>query len=383
MRTKWGGDLKVINTLSQGLKELGLEVEIVGSAIEANDASFAFLCSTNVDLRDDQKILELRSIPYGLIGFHEDTIQFFGASIGFFEYIRCAMTNKADDGVECTIEHLYEHPEVIHYFGLPPRRSNLINHSILKNAKICIASSIKEAKTMQRDCKSCNAHVAYIPSCFSNEFLQAPTDEFLSFTGLTSQSYILQVGRLEFRKNQLGSIIATKDLDIPLVLICSQGIFDWYEKSCLQACLQYRKAPTYIISQTMPYSKEKNVTVLPMPGGNKLSESMLKSAYFHAGLHLHPAFMELPGLTYFESLYLGVPTIASSWASINEYFSEPFSDDRLSFCSPYDLKQIQSLVTTMFGKRYKEMPAQACFKKTEKEYGHQVLSLIQPYMLKG
>jgi len=375
--TKWAGDLKAVESLRLGLQSLGIEAEIVGSTYDLDTTDFVFLTNTCLDLRADQKILELRGLPYGLIGFHEDTIQFFGPSIGFFEYIRKCLYNETDDGISFSLEALEENPHLIHYYGLPPRKSNLINYEILKNAKVCIANSPTEAKTMLRDCPSSNVKEVFLPPGFAEDFSPTSTEEFLTLTGLKSKEYILQVGRFEFRKNQLGSIVAMRDLDIPLVLIATKGVYDWYENACIDAIVKWRKAPTIIVAEALSARKEKGLQIIPMPGGKKLSTSMLQSAFFHAGLHLHPAFQELPGYTYFESAALGIPTIASCWATIKDYFKEPLGDDRIEYCLPFDLPKLKSLITKKFGQTFSPMPGHPAFRRTGKDMAREILSHIQ------
>src|ERR1700687_2414991 len=105
----------------------------------------------------------------------------------------------------------------------------------------------------------------------------------------------------------------------------------------MEAIQRWRKGPTLLLSQTLPEGQLGSLRILPMPGREKLSTSMLQSAFAHAGLHLHPAFYELPGATYFESAILGVPTIASTWTTIDEYFLDPQLDERIEYSLPYDL----------------------------------------------
>lgn len=373
--TKWGGDIKALESLRDGLLFLGHDAKIVPAAFEVDEADFVFLANTCLDLRDEQKILELRGLPYGLIGFHEDTIQFFGPSIGFYEYIRRCLTGEPDEGIEFSLEALQENPQIIHYYGLPPRKSNLINYEILKKARVCFANSPTEARTMIRDCPTCNAQTVLLPPGFAEDYTPKATDEFLHFTGLKSKEYLLQVGRLEFRKNQLGTILASKDLDIPLVLIATKGNYPWYETTCLEAIKKWRQAPTYIISQNLSPIKDGSLHILPMPGGKKLSSSMLQSAFFHAGVHLHPAFQELPGFTYFESVALGVPTIASSWTTIKDYFHDQGMDDRIEYCLPYDLLEIKSLILKKITQKYPSCPY-PIFRRTKIDMAREILEHI-------
>ena len=375
--TKWGGDLKALTSLRAGLESLGAQAEIVASCYDIGTTDFVFLTNTCLDLRNDQKILELRGLSYGVIPFYEDATQFFSPSIGFFEYLRRCLYNETEDGITFSLEALEENPHLINYYGLPPRKSNIVNYDILKRARVCIANTPTEAKTIRRDCPTSNVKQVFLPPGFAEDFSPTSSEEFLSLTGLKSKEYILQVGRLEFKKNQLGSIVASKDLDIPLVFIATKGGYDWYENACIDAILKWRKAPTIIIAESLSPKREKGLQIIPMPGGKKLSSSMLQSAFFHAGLHLHPAFQELPGYTYFESTVLGIPTIGSSWATIKEYFIPPLEDDRIEYCLPFDLPEIKRLILQKFGQTFSAIPEHPTFQRTGEDMAKEILSLLE------
>lgn len=360
---RWGGDLLMIGSLASALRELGHDVALLPDVGALPDADHLFLSNTCIDLRPSHNLLQLTERPYGLIGFHEDTILHFGPSYGLYHYIQGVLLEKEDEGISFSLERLYEHPDIIYYYALPPRRSNLINYPLLKSAHLCIANSHVEASTILRDCPS--ASVRVVPLTCGLEFPSAPTLEFLELAGLTSGGYILQVGRMELRKNQLASILATKDLDIPLVFIATQSPHPFYEQACILAALKWRKAPTLIISQTLEPLERGPVRVIPMPGGVKLSGELLHSAYAHAGLLLHPAFYELPGYTYLEAAKLGLPVVASLWGSIQEYCKD--LGDRLAYCLPYDLPAIQACVERQWGRKFSPCQDHPIFRRTPRD----------------
>jgi glycosyltransferase involved in cell wall biosynthesis len=352
---KWGGDTKVLAALCRGLKKLGHRADLVADPLKIGKYDYIFLSNTSFDLRPIYHFLKIRGSRYGLIGFHENKILHAGASSGFYRYVRGCLDEESDELYPFDVDRLLENPELIFYYAEPPRKMPFLNYDILKNAELAIASCASEAKTMQRDCNTCDPKVVHWPPGFVEEN-EVPTDAFLKLTGLKSKEYILQVGRFEKRKNQLASILATKDLDIPLVFIATMTVTPDYEKTALETIYKYRKAPTFVLSQLIPSMRAGNLHILQMPKAKKLSTEILLSAYQHAGLHLHPAFYELPGLTYFESAKLGIPTIASSWATIPDYFKDASGaytlDDRIEYVLPYHLPNITALVKKKFGQKY-------------------------------
>ncbi len=244
------------------------------------------------------------------------------------------------------------------------------NFPILEKAEICIATSATEHATLLRDSPGCHAKTIYLDSGIPDECVEQKNTSFLQWTGLTEGEYVLQVGRIELRKNQLGSILAMRDLDIPLVFIATESFYPQYELMCLEAIKKWRKAPTLVISQHLASAQEGALRILPMPGGRKLPMEMLISAYQNAGAHLHPAFCELPGLTYLEAAKLGVPTIASEWATVRDYFIDPVTqqstlDDRIVYAPPHHVQALTQLVSKQFGKKFNAMNDHPAFRRTK------------------
>lgn len=374
-KAKWGGDSKVLTSLQSGLRKLGCIADFVVEPTDFGAYDMALLANTCLDLHAVYHFLSLNQIPYALMGFHEDMTLYAQASSGFYRYVRSMLDNESDEGYPFSLERLLENPRLIFYYGSPPRKTIMANYDIIKNATVCLANTSKEAANYLKDCPSCNVFTALLPPGFA-EGKCAPSSEFLKHTGLTSGEYIIQIGRMELRKNQLATILATADLPMPLVFISTLSTTFEYEKSCLEAIYKYRKAPTFVISQTLPSMKSGSLHILQMPGQKKLARSLLLSAIYHAGLHLHPAFYELPGLTYLEAAKLGTPSIASSWATIDDYFAEHPIDDRIAYVTPYDLPGIQKLIQEKFGKRYPRI-AHPAFSRTSLDYAKDIYSAMK------
>ena len=98
------------------------------------------------------------------------------------------------------------------------------------------------------------------------------------------------------------------------------------------------------------------------------------------GRHLHPAFCELPGLTYLEAAKLGVPTVASEWTTIRDYFTDPETqqstlDDRIVYASPHHVQRLKELVLQQFGKKFKKMDHPA-FRRTKADIAIELLAAI-------
>jgi glycosyltransferase involved in cell wall biosynthesis len=377
----WGGDLTALYDIKRGMEELGHPTKIGAQVEDVLDSDYIFMSNCTSILETAYNFLRLIGKQYGIICFYDDYMQHFPPGTGLFNYVASLIAGKTDQGFDFSLERLIENPQIIYYWADRPARNCFDNYQALLNAHLCLANSQTEARTILRDCPSSNVQVVLWTAGLTHHITTPPSDEFLKFTGLKSKEYIIQVGRFDFRKNQIGTILATKDLDIPLVLAATKTRNKHYEEVCLETALRYRKAPTIIVSQDLRTMQKGNVRIIPMPGGEKLSDSMLHSAYAHAGLHLHPAFYELPGYTYLESTSLGIPTIASSWTSIKDYFTDQITghytlDDRMEYVIPYDLQAIKALVEKKFGQTYSPNPEHPIFKRTPRDIAQEILPHI-------
>lgn len=371
--SEWGGDLKAILDLQEGLHLLGHESFIVHNPIAALAADEIFFLSSLVNRSSDFYSMQLLRRRYGCIPFHEDSLLYSGASFGFVYYLSRCLSQKTEEGVSFSLERLYEQPHLIFYYDKMRPIHALQNEEFLRHADLVVVSSKMEQRTLLRDVPSCRSHVVFWGAGHARQVTAPPTDAFLRFANLTSGSYILQVGRLSARKNQLATLLATKDLDIPLVFIAMDRCNTFYEHMFLVAALQWRKAPVIIVSQHLSAELSQGaLRILPTPEGKILSTSMLLSAFAHAGLHMHPAFYELPGYTYFESARFGIPTIASEWTSLKEYFPDA-ADDRIAYALPYDLARLKTLAEKKFGQKYPEFPLHPIYHRSTEEIARDFL----------
>ncbi len=378
--SKWGGDFAVAHQLMEGLKSLGHETVSATSPFAMANADIVFLTNSTLLQSECLQELEMIGLPFGVLGFHEDFLRSSTAQTGLRNYIyHCLGYTPLKE--ECSLEALIDMPDIVYYYGESPKRTTLYNRQWIEKAKIWIANSPTEARTMQRDHPGCKTAVVPVAPGIATRYQGEPDASFLTFSGLASQSYILQVGRLEMRKNQLGTILACKDHDIPLVFIATQASLPEYEIACVEAAAKWRKAPTLFISNSMKQVRIGAAQVIPMPNHEKLPISMVMSAYYHAGLHLHPAFCELPGATYLEAARFGIPSIASSWTTIDDYFFDPKLghaelDGRIVYHPPHHLKEISQAIPELFGKRFPPLEEHPAIKRTELDAASDFLNAL-------
>jgi len=341
----WGGDLKALHAISDGLQKLGHDVFFYTHLDEhLSSCDFAFITNTCLDQRENHQWLMDKGLPYGAICFHEDFDKYLGYCTGFFNYVKNSLRFPANEIVNECMERLYQNPEIVKWYTLA-RWNTQINYAALRDASFCIANSYQEAETVRRDCPEAKVNVVYWTAGMADEWDDSLSNDFVEL--IKTSNYLLQVGRLEPRKNQLGTLLACQDIEHPLVFIATKGHHEEYEQAFIECASRMRTGPTLLVTDKRKSDQIGTLQIIQMPNEEKLSTNCLKSAYQHAKVHVHPAFYELPGYTYLESLRYGIPTLASRWASIPEYLGEANLGGLISYATPHDLNDIQNKVESL------------------------------------
>ena len=378
----WGGDIICLKLMAQGLQELGYSCKFSSRIDHLLDCHFVFLTYSLYPLIDSYLALKKAKIPYAVIPFYEDDDQFFSSSRGLSVFLYMIEKQKALPGINLSIEALFERPFILNVFGPKTPLRTQMNQKVFENAAFCLTNSPTELLNLKRDYEFVKAETIFWPAGLMTSSPKNVDDDILKLTNLESKSYLLQVGRIEIRKNQLSSVLATKNLSYPLVFIasrCNPHVL----KLLKETILKYRKAPTFIITPEIPSETIGALKIINPENAYKLPAKLIQSAYKHAGLYLHPAFQELPGLTYLEALKFNLPVIASSWTTLKDYLSDPVSgnyllDERVTFCPPHHLKEIEKAVKDQFGKVFPDISL-PILKKTSLELGKETSKLISKY----
>jgi len=336
----WGGDLGVIHSLRDGLIEIGHEVVMDEQLGKSLDCDIVFLTNSCQDKQAEAAFLESHGKRYFVLTFHEDFLGYMPSCMGFCEHISGLMKNQINLPVPATLDYLEQNPSIIRYYKPTIKLSGVANGVVLNKAIEVYPSSRFEAKTLLRDAPQCQAKIVLLPTERTDWNVYSNESNFSQMYNIP-EGYIIQVGRLEPRKNQIGSVLATRDIERPLVFVASSGGPGWYHNLLANIILRYRKHPTYIIAQSIDSLERGPLTIRRMHDGKKLPSNVLRSAYLGASLNLHPAFHELPGLTYIESISLGIPTVCSSWTGISDYIVGETRDRGVEFVSPESLVEIR------------------------------------------
>jgi glycosyltransferase involved in cell wall biosynthesis len=191
--------------------------------------------------------------------------------------------------------------------------SNMLRKEVFAGADILLPNSEGEYLRLSKDLQIENQfHV--VPNCVDRMFLRGNPRDFISEYGI--RDFVLCVGRISYRKNQLSLIRALKETGIPVVFIGSQ-----HNRPYLKQCKDEAKGPFYFIDE-MPHHR-------------------LPDAYAAARLHVLPSWFETPGLASLEAALAGCNVVTTPWGTTREYFK-----DLVLYCKPDDLQSIRDAVLT-------------------------------------
>jgi len=197
-----------------------------------------------------------------------------------------------------------------------------IGKYILKNSDLILPNSIEEADIL----------VKYYDVNIVDKIISVPNaiDINLKNTNACSDSlylpknFIMQAGRIEILKNQLGLIKALKDNpEIPIVIV-GKKFNDGYCK----------KVEEYA-------RKRGNVYFL-----EEISHDKMMQIYEQAKVHVLASYRESPGLVSLEAKLMGCEIVTS-----NEKYCpiKYYQFDKLGFqCNPYDINSIKEAILNAY-----------------------------------
>lgn len=308
--TQRGGDTVVMERLRDGLYRLGVDV-VIDTECTADPLQFDVVHLFNFALPEFTEQLARRAhaakVPFVVTTLYEDVPSFhnqsWALSRALIEY-----QHRGQDR-----EWFGKNRPVLS--GISPCK-HFDNRWAVENAAALFTNGSAETATVARDygrtgnvrevMLACDGIAAADPALFVREY------------GVTD--FILCVGRLETRKNQLMLLKALENVEIPVVL--AGGGFSYQPEYEAAVRSFKRRGPTI---------------VLP-----KISAEMLGSAYRAARVHALPSWYELPGLVTLEAAQCGKNVVVSAGTAA-DYLAD------LAFgCQPDDESSIRNAVLAAY-----------------------------------
>jgi len=161
-------------------------------------------------------------------------------------------------------------------------------------------NSQAEARFIEREWRVGAQNIEVVPNGVDRKFRDGAREEFARQFGI--KDFVLCVGRIEPRKNQLGLIRALKGVDIPVVFVGSAftTFSPMYYSQCRAEAGQNVRFIDHIAHD----------------------DSLLASAYKAASVFALPSWYETPGLAALEAALAGTPVVITEGGCTREYFRD-------------------------------------------------------------
>lgn len=307
-KTLKGGDLVVMEELARELPALDVEVHVDrdGTArLEDYDVIHLF----NFALKDDLERNARRCIEAGkryvVSTFYEDWPKFFSKMSATYFAIKAYIDNQQNPALWPQLE------KIIREIPASERWDNTFS---AVNAAALLATGEEEARVLRRDYPGVK-RVAIVPVGCENVGAGDGGDLFRRETGL--DRIVLCVGRFEARKNQLMTLKALEESDLPLVFV---GGGCTVQPEYRDLCRRFKRRGRTLFLERVP-------------------QELLASAYGATSVHVLPSWYELPGIVSLEAALLGCNVVVSDYGTTREYFGED-----AFYCDPADPASIRSAI---------------------------------------
>jgi len=204
---------------------------------------------------------------------------------------------------------------ILPFFPSGRRKSMVLSDMLLPNSNL-------EKEQIRRLFAIPGDKLQVVYNGVDDRFREAKAEEFINKFGY--KNFILAVGRIEPRKNQLSLIKASKYIDNKIIII-GDPVSDYldYYKLCRQTA-------------------GKNVHFL-----NSIAheDSLLASAYAACSVFVAPGWFETPGLAALEAALAGAKLSVTKFGSTVEYFA-----DMAEYFNPANTAQIAKAIKSSLEK---------------------------------
>ncbi len=189
---------------------------------------------------------------------------------------------------------------------------------VLENCDLLLPNSQSEKEVLIKDFNlSPQKLFKIVPNAVDdNLFLSSKSNNFAKKYKVSN--FVLCVGRIERRKNQLNLIKAMKNINASLVLVGGPNPYELdYFKKCRKLA---QKSNKVVFIDNTPHNQ-------------------LVPVYKEAQVHVLPSWYETPGLVSLEAALCGSNIVTTSRGSTKEYFK-----DMAWYCDPNNINSIKKAV---------------------------------------
>ncbi|MBX7138263.1 MAG: tetratricopeptide repeat protein [Oligoflexia bacterium] len=308
--TQRGGDTVVMERIAENVRARGIEVTIdLDNTARLADYDLVHLFNFALPDLLRQQAQEVKSAgkPFVVSAMLEDIPTFHNQSI----HVANMLQRYVSEGQR---REWYRDNRV--EIGRVPPCPAFENSWAAANAAAVFVTGASEERVLKAYYPSVNA--VRITVGIDQEPNPGP-ELFIKKYGI--KDFVLCVGRLESRKNQLMLLKALEDSDLTVVL--AAGGFTYQ--------------PGY--EQHVRNFKRRGRTLVL----DKLPPEMLASAYAAARVHCLPSWYELPGLVSLEAALRGCNVVAADNGTAFDYF-----EDKIFYCDPWSAESVKNAVIAAF-----------------------------------
>ena len=267
-----GGETQTINTMRY-LKEMGVDIE--------------FYDLWNKDYKCD--ILHI-------FGCHDWLYKW--ASLAKQKNIKIALSTIAYTKERMTLKRrLYD------WFDskLPLDTTYRLNRKLIQNADVLLPNSEEESRYLDDIMGASNKIKRVIPNATDLRYKNGDPTEAIKAYGF--KDYILCVGKIEPRKNQMQLVKALAGTDIPLIILGSYipNVKSYYDE---------------VVAEIEKNPNMKHIEYLPM------DSDMLSSLYAGAKVHALLGRNETPGIVNLEAGLAGANLVVGDCVPVREYLKD-------------------------------------------------------------
>ncbi len=288
--TQRGGDTVLLERLKTGLEARGVHVSIdLAGALDPKDFDIVHLFNFALPdmVRHFGERAQQAGVPFVVTTLAEDVPSFHNQSIAQASALMEYVARGQDRG------WWNSHRPDLNSIERAPRFEN---SWVAKHARALFTNGAGESAVLRREYSDIT-QIAEIP--LGHEIAARGTrDTFVKEYGVSD--FVLCVGRIETRKNQLMLLKALEDSELTVVL--AGGGFTYQ--------------PTY--ADAVRAFKRRGKTIIL----DKISPASLVSAYCAAKVHVLPSWYELPGLVSLEAAAYGCPIVVTDTGTTKDYVGE-------------------------------------------------------------
>lgn len=286
-----------------------------------------------------------------------DLIHFFKSSITYYFFIKIIKKRKIPYVISTIIypENIFLDILKYNFFHYTPIINKLsivkLLYSFWENSSMLFPNTDKELEFLRKIGVKARAEI--IPNGLNLLEMNLGDENafYDAYPFLKNKQFVLNVARIDKRKNQKRLVLACKELDIPVVLIGNN-----LDKE------------SFVEIENINYSKLYYL-------GTIFDKRILFGAYKACSLFCLPSTMETPGIAAMEAAYFNKPLVITKFGGTQYYFQ-----DKAYYVDWRSVKEIKNGIETMIKKpivNTKELMEQFNWDNIAKIYVAEYLKIIK------